>query len=460
MTCETTNYNSLELAQSVNPSDEVILIVADSPLRTTVSDLLSGVQSSSQSQIDDIIDSLEQVEMSVATLNTTTVELFDVNNPVDLSGYDFVSTVGYETKGDGGAANYRRTTNSLDANGENIWWFEKNGAKFELAEDRPTLAMYGVVNSSDNHTNIIEQAYAHRVNKELYVTNVCDVNVDSYPSQIDNVILHADKNITFPNLQLPIWNGVISANESIAILAAVLRYYDAGAATDKLGRNTAGWYLINDKAGARHDPVLAGPVTASGSGSIKLKVNLNDFGLDETLWTPAGASFSPDETFCQDGVTFGGSVGTDDMTILGVYNSIRSSIQTYDFASNSFSGSNSPYTTNWVQGSTSAYLNVVRDSTKIRGAYASGSTHPMVCTFAGANDTYVHCSVDNISANGFRVYFWDNNGNQLGSNNGDPLPDNSGVIIHDPMMQPQPFNFGANPGTGRNIWITAIYINK
>lgn len=290
-------------------------------------------------------------------------------------------------------------------------------------------------------------------------------NFSDYPPGLDNVHIVGSPRTTFAHKQIPLFNGVFTGNTEIAIIAFALRYYDEAEARDILDRTSAGWYLIADKPGAHHEAVLAGPVTASGSGSIVLKININDFGLDDTLWTPAGCVVGPDETFCLDGLGFAASVGMKSLTIMGAYSSPETGIIKYDGAS--WSGISAPYifaanadgiVSGMVGSGANRQLRLYRDMSAVRGGFnfsnatpttgpyvaqGNGAILPVAAAFRGSGTTTV--GANSYSYMDFKLF--DTAGTPI-DNPDIPM----GFTMMDPAIKPALFPFNVNPGAGRNIW--------
>lgn len=214
----------------------------------------------------------------------------------------------------------------------------------------------------------------------------------------------------------------------------------------------SGWYFLKD-GGQEHDPVFLGPVTTSGSASLVLNSKFADLGFDANEWTPSGFVIGPDETLANTGATFGGSVGTDSITINGTYNIPVTGFVSYNGTSWTVSGIG--YTATWTSGAT-AYLQLDRPAgVKAAANFSTVISVMMRRQTADYGANYVDVGIDSITSTYVRLRFTDANGNNILS------PTTSMKFwITDPVIQNQTFNFDANPGSTANIWMVGVFTRK
>jgi hypothetical protein len=294
----------------------------------------------------------------------------------------------------------------------------------------------------------------------------------SYPAGINDAFLEGTPFANFSNLDLPLHTPVYTGNQQVALAACVLRYYDAGVVSPG---SPAAWYILSAKSGAWHEPVLAGPVLASGAGSVLLKLNIGDFGLDEEKWTPAGLVCGPDEGFVANGVEFGASVDTGQMTIKGSFTSSRTCMVTWTatgVGAGTLTGSNAPYifTTNadgivsgWTGSGTARSLRLFRDPNQERKAYPAQAITPIIaCRRSGAAalgvfGNYRAAGTQTVGGTVYSYY------DVLVDRQSDAtqITDASNVsftlTMDDPMALPPAFVFNQDPGAGSNIFIVGVF---
>lgn len=311
-----------------------------------------------------------------------------------------------------------------------------------------SLSQCGVRNDGTNIDGVMSRVcqtlsgYAIKVDPGLY-------NLTAYPAGINNVVLTGvGSTIEYTNLKLPVFSPTLNSAQDVAIVAGVIRYYGAGP-------QGAGWYFLVDQS-EQHDPILLGPVSASGSMSLILDVNISDFGLDPNLWTPGGFVCGPDETLASQGVAFGASVGVTSITIQGSYNNPPSAYISYDGASWAVTGSTVSYSFSWVSGAT-AYLEVTRTNQaqeKSSGNY-NGLKAPMITARVDSTGPWIDAKISNITTNGYRVTFWDSTLTNI-------TTESTALrfYVQDPCAKNLTFNFGANPGDTANIWMFGAFVKK
>lgn len=295
------------------------------------------------------------------------------------------------------------------------------------------------------------------------------------PAGLDDVHVIGTPFTKFNNLSLPLFSGVFTGNKQVAVVAAVLRYYVAGEVS---AGSAAGWYLLQAKSGAHHDPVLLGPITASGAGSVNLDVDFEEFGIDPALWTPSGFVCGPDETFAAEGVIFGASVGTTSVTIGGEFVGDRTCIVTWTTdgaGGGTLSGTNAPYiftanadgiVSGWVGSGANRYLRLYRDPTSQRKAYNVNSKTPMIgcrrstSTIVPVQGSFRASATTTVGSNTYEYFdvFVDrlSDGSQIT----DATNLTFSLTISDPLARAVPFTFNAEPASGSNIWMVGVFTKK
>jgi len=313
---------------------------------------------------------------------------------------------------------------------------------------RYDVKAFGAVgDGATDDTAAIQAAVTAQQGKSLYFPSGIYVNTAN-PTGADDVLMTGEPFTTFSGTKLPLHNPIFTGNKQVALVAAVLRYY-----TTADGVPSDGWYLLQAKSGANHDPVLLGPITASGAGSLALDVDFDEFGIDPTIWTPSGFVCGPDETLALDGWSFGASVSTTSVTINGASASPRTAYIYYD--GSDWQSSNASYTFNWLGGSI-GQLEVTRDSSEMRSTITSGSTLPFLQTRIQAGDTPRSVHIERWSAESFRLTF-----RNISDGSAVTAEDTSmKVAIMDPVLTGQTFNFSENPGAGSNIWMIGVFTRK
>lgn len=274
-----------------------------------------------------------------------------------------------------------------------------------------------------------------------------DYNLVALPTGIDNVHLYATPRVLLSGTQVPIFNGVFTGDSEVALVSGVIRYYTSGA-------EGAGWYFLSDQ-GQNHDPILLGPVTASGVSSLVIDVNLDTFGADPTLWEPSGFVCGPDETLAFEGVTIGASVTTETVTLKGSYNALKYAFISYNGANWVATSSNGGYTFNWVSGAT-AQLEVTRTTKK--SAWNAGDAVVLQgrvqSSVAAANvlDVYLHGTATDRFDVSFR--------NHLTGENVLVESTDMQFYVSDPAVPNASFNFAAATTAGANIWMTGMLVRR
>jgi len=233
------------------------------------------------------------------------------------------------------------------------YYWDKEGKEWALSKSQPVfVSMFDAQgNNVANDTTAIANAVGYMQGEKLTFDDGTYIN-DSVPSGIDNITLLGTARVFFNGTKLPVLQSIFAGDKQTALISGVIRYYTSGA-------SGAGWYMLVDQL-ENHDPILCGPVSASGSQSVIIEININDFGLDVNDWTPSGFVCGPDETLAQNGVVVGASVGSTTFTIQGSINAKTPEL----ISSNgtTFSGSSSRYTYSWInEGAANARLLVTKN---------------------------------------------------------------------------------------------------
>lgn len=321
-------------------------------------------------------------------------------------------------------------------------------------------------------TAAIQAAVTAQQGKSLYFPSGIYVNT-SNPAGADDVLMMGEPFTTFSGTKLPLHNPIFTGNKQVALVAAVLRYY-----TTADGVPSDGWYLIQAKSGANHDPVLLGPVTASGAGSLNLDVDFDEFGIDPNIWTPSGFVCGPDETFTADGVIFGASVGTTSVTITGSFVGDRNALITWTTdgaGGGTLTGSNAPYiftvnadgiVSGWVGSGANRLLRLYRDAGTQRKAYPSAGKLPVFsCRRSASSIAPVFCSfkasgTTTVGSNSYEYFdvFVDqvSDGTQIT----DATNQTFAFVVSDPGVRPSGFVFNQPPPSGSNIWMVGVFTRK
>lgn len=257
------------------------------------------------------------------------------------------------------------------------------------------------------------------------------------------------------------------------------RVSSVGASGEITGLTTApdGWYLINDLSNANHDPILLGPVTASGAGSLILDVDFNEFGIDPNIWTPSGFVCGPDETFIADGVSFGASVGTTSVTIAGSFAGDRNALITWTtdgVGGGTLSGSNAPYiftvnvdgiVSDWTGSGANRVLRLYRNN-NLRKAYPSAGKLPVFsCRRATSGIAPVFCSFKSSGTTtvGLNDYeFFDVFVDQVSDATQitDATNQTFAFVVSDPGVRPSGLVFNEPPPNGSNIWMVGVFTRR
>lgn len=265
------------------------------------------------------------------------------------------------------------------------------------------------------------------------------------PAGLNNAFLMGTPNVSMPTFPLPLFNPVFTGNRQVALLAGVVRYYSSG-------DNGAGWYFLKDQ-GEEHTPILLGPVSASGSNSIIIDINLGDFGIDTDLWTPAGVVVGPDETLARYGATFGASVGLTTMTIRGSWNVPISSY--HEYSGSAWSTPN--YSATW-DGSNLLELTRLSAVRRRASGIVNGAIWPIVSPRIGAiSDTadFFSVSIADVSESWIKLAFFNADGTRI------TTPDTRlRYFMQDPALINVPFLFNTEPPTDSNIWVVGAFTKK
>lgn len=294
-----------------------------------------------------------------------------------------------------------------------------------------------------DHTDAIAAAVTAMQGKTLHFPDGV-YSLTATPSGIDGVHCTGSPRVSFTDVAIPLFMGTFTGNRETALVGGVIRYYATG-------DNGAGWYFLKDQ-GANHDPVLLGPITVSGIGSVVLEMNVADFGLDPDEWTPAGFVVGPDNVLALSGLIFGASVGSDTISIYGAYGTHRTAYINYN--GSNWTGTNAPYTYAWTSGA-SAKLTVTRN-TSVRECYTTGSLYPMLTPRVSAGGTPYLYVLDAAGAASFEVRVFDLAGNPV-------LTENTSMkfYVSDPIALPKAFDWSVAPATtSANIWMVGVFGRK
>lgn len=338
----------------------------------------------------------------------------------------------------------------------------------------PSLAHFGIVaNSPANQAAGLTVAVA-ACQGQLLTIAPGNYTFNSIPeaSLLKNVYFDGDPRVSFTAKALPVASKILTGGVETCLIACVLRYYEAGEATDYKGRSTAGYYLIADKAGARHEPVLVAGVSASGSAKIVIESLLSALGLDPNDWTPAALNVTSDEGNTRSGILWGGSVGTQFTDIVGAFAMDRQSLVYYD--AGSWKGTNAPYifsgnTTyplavpQWLGSEGNEILRLYRNPTGMRGGLAPAGQQVVLGAYSRAGkipalaffESSSSVTLGGTSFSYIDVKFFALDGARIG------VPtDSCAFSISDSAMQPNGVTTNINPGTGKNIWVFGAFRRK
>lgn len=263
-------------------------------------------------------------------------------------GTVFSPTVPYST-----VINYLNGVGETDHAGSGCW--VRNGDVL--------LSHFGIVKEGQDQTSQLEHAYSSMTGRTIKAEDG-EYNTSAFPSNIDNVHLSASTRVKWTDKVLPCFSGVMTDGLETALVNGVIRYYPAGG-----GGSLAGWYLLKNQ-GQDHDPILLEEVQPGPQQTgLRITVSVAALGLDPNLWTPSGVVVGPDETLAKEGMTFGSSVGSDDILIQGSYNTPSNTRFSHSMGSGLWvasgsSGSSAPaYTAIWTNGGTGqARLRITRTS--------------------------------------------------------------------------------------------------
>lgn len=226
----------------------------------------------------------------------------------------------------------------------------------------------------------------------------------------------------------------------------------AGAITSVTKKSA--YYFLKDGQ-ERHDPILMGPVTDSGTGSVILKVGLDQLGINPVGWTPSGFVCGPDETLTDTGVTFGASVSPTSVTIFGTYNAQAAGFVSYNAGTGAFVFSGIGYDSPVFS---SGVLTITRPTNSIKAAANyPASVVPVMRrqTAADWGANIVDVSIFSTTATTISLLFTDASGVPLAA------PDaRIKFFLTDSLIRNPNFNFGADPGGGTNIWMVGAFTRR
>lgn len=333
----------------------------------------------------------------------------------------------------------------------------------ERASDIINALDYGLTNDGVDCTSANNNMVNNNAGRSIYYPDG-EYNIAEYPSGIDDVHLTGSPRIVWTDKKMPIASRVFAGGQDIAIVSGVLRYYRAGFSPEV---TEDGWYMLQD-AGQNHYSVLMGPVRASGSISTVVDLQIEDFGLNRSEWTPSGFVCGADETYAAQGITFGASVRTDFLTINATGNLPRSGYVKYDgtYPSGSFSMSGmSGLSFEWVQGTApNAYLKITRTGDKRLGYSANSYSDLTITARAETGSGLVMSNPDLQSGSEYRYRFFSAPEGMGFSEIQDPT--GLQFYITDRGQSPELWNFsnpeglGAAEGGSGNIWCVGVFTKR
>lgn len=312
---------------------------------------------------------------------------------------------------------------------------------------------YGVPVNGENGDVQLAKCINENPLKDLIMPPSDGYNFTKVPAGIDSVNILASqkqRRLGGSGKTIPVVGNIFSGNKEVAIVSCCIRWYDSTTVPKAPGDD--GWYTLFD-GGEEHDPILMGPVIASGQGSLIISVNLGDFGLNSNAWTPSGFIVSPDETLAASGVSFGASVSSNQVTITGTYNSAQAAYISYNGEEWTFSG---------VEYDNPTYNNGVLSLTRKQNSTKGAANFPAQIspimrrqTAADWGANKVDVSVYGGTSDKVSLIFTDINGDRV------MTPDTRlKFYLGDSKLRNPQFNFGANPGGGTNIWMMGAFVKR
>lgn len=322
---------------------------------------------------------------------------------------------------------------------------------------------YGLTNDGVDCTTANAEMINGNAGRSIYYPDG-EYNITEYPTGIDDVHLTGSPRIVWTDKKMPTASKVFAGGQDIAIVSGVLRYYRAGFSE---GVTADGWYMLQD-AGQNHYASLIGPVRASGGISAIVDLQIEDFGLNRSEWTPSGFVCGADETYAAQGITFGASVRTDFFTINATGNLPRSGYVTYDgtYPTGSFSMAGmTGLSFEWVQGTApNAYLKITRTSEKRLGYSANSYSDLTITPRSEQGSGLMMTNPDLQSGTEYRYRFF-SAPEGLGFSE---VQDPTGLqfYVTDRGQSPELWNFanpedlGAAEGGSGNIWCVGVFTRR
>lgn len=312
---------------------------------------------------------------------------------------------------------------------------------------------YGVPTDGTNGDEELANAVNSNPLKELYMPPSAGYKFTELPSGIGSVsILASPKQrlLGGDGKNLPYKTSIYTGNKEVAIVSCCIRWYDSTTTPAAPGED--GWYTLLD-GGEEHDPILMGPVSASGKSTLEIDVNLSNFGLNSNAWTPSGFVCCPDETLADSGITIGASVSSNKVTLRGTYNTSNAGYVYWDGSKFSFQG-NAYENVGYSNGV--LYMDRPESATKAAANFTP-SIIPVMRRQGesdwGANK--IDVGIYGISQRDVSLIFTDINGNRI------LTPDSRIKFwLTDSKLRNPDFNFGANPGGGTNIWMIGTFVKR
>ncbi len=298
--------------------------------------------------------------------------------------------------------------------------------------------------------NALESALNNHQGKKLTLLTQA-YTFTSVPSNVNGVEIDASvkqRLLWSSSTAIPTTNSINTEGKETAIVACAIRWYDT--TTTPPAPGAPGWYTLKD-AGEEHDPILMGPVSTSGTSSLIVDVNFDDFGLSASQWTPSGFVVGPDETLADSGVTFGASVSSSQVTIRGTYNVDRTTFISFNGTSWSTGG----YT--FVSYS-NGFLTLTRDANSTKAAINYQPNVHVTMRRQSSSDigaSIINCAGVNITGDTIQLSFVNADGTPV------VTPTNRiKFYMTDNGLRNPDFNFGSNPGGGTNIWMVGAFVKR
>jgi len=299
----------------------------------------------------------------------------------------------------------------------------------------------------------LEQAINDNLGKTL-VLSPKPYKFTKVPINIDKVTImgSAKQRLLWEGEKLPLSLPILTGDKEVALVSCVVRYYEENEVSEG---SQPGWYTLQD-AGENHDTLIMGPVTGSGIGQLNINVGFSELGLDPNEWTPSGFVVGPDETLARDGVTFGASVSSNNVSIYGSYNVPSSTYVKFNDITGMFEspGSDS-YVFEWFSGQTGE-LRMTRNPSPEKGAYNRVSLD--ISMRREVNDggpNYVEVAISKHTSEYVSVTFWDKDGNNISTPNKFMK-----FYLTDGAIKNPSFNFGESPGGTANIWMVGVFVKR